>query len=108
MAGVVGAPTAASADGDRQQENAAFEEYASPDGSFALRYPANFKGFSKPLKTHKVEVRWVEFSLFGTEFWRMVRAGYYRPGGVRPSGGTKQGDRSWRGAMPLAPAENQQ
>lgn len=34
-----------------------FNEYASPDGSFALRYPSNFQGFSKPLKTHKIEVR---------------------------------------------------
>ena len=33
------------------------EEYSSPDGSFALRYPSSFKEFSKPLKTHKVEVR---------------------------------------------------
>lgn len=33
------------------------EEYSSPDRSFALRYPAAFKEFSKPLKTHKMEVR---------------------------------------------------
>lgn len=58
MAGLVGGgPTAVRADLDQQQqEDGAVEEYASPDGSFALRYPANFKGFSKPLKTHKVEV----------------------------------------------------
>lgn len=33
------------------------EEYCSSDGSFALEYPADFKAFSKPLKTHKMEVR---------------------------------------------------
>lgn len=33
------------------------EEYSSPDGTFALHYPSTFKGFSKPLKTHKFEVR---------------------------------------------------
>lgn len=32
------------------------EEYSSPDGTFALWYPATFKAFSKPLKTHKLEV----------------------------------------------------
>ena len=32
------------------------QEYSSPDGTFALRYPASFKPFSKPLKTHKFEV----------------------------------------------------
>lgn len=31
-------------------------EYVSPDRSFALKYPASFKAFSKPLKTHKIEV----------------------------------------------------
>ena len=59
MAGLIGGgPTAVRADLDQQQrqDDGAVEEYASPDGSFALRYPANFKGFSKPLKTHKVEV----------------------------------------------------
>ena len=59
MAGLIGGgPTAVRADLDQQQQqdDGAVEEYASPDGSFALRYPANFKGFSKPLKTHKVEV----------------------------------------------------
>lgn len=33
-----------------------YEEYRSADGSFSLRYPRDFKGFSKPLKTHKSEV----------------------------------------------------
>lgn len=32
-------------------------EYMSPDKAFALRYPVAFKSFSKPLKTHKLEVR---------------------------------------------------
>lgn len=31
-------------------------EYVSPDKSFSLKYPASFKAFSKPLKTHKIEV----------------------------------------------------
>lgn len=64
LAGVVGAPTAAIAEKDQRQEDGALEEYASPDGSFALRYPASFKGFSKPLKTHKVEV-----SSLGRALW---------------------------------------
>lgn len=60
LAGIAtGAPTAALAEQEQQQQEqqeGALEEYVSPDASFALRYPANFKGFSKPLKTHKVEV----------------------------------------------------
>ncbi|CAM9430362.1 unnamed protein product [Choristocarpus tenellus] len=34
----------------------AFEEYKTPGGSFQLKYPASFKQFTKPLKTHKEEV----------------------------------------------------
>lgn len=59
LGGIVGAPAAARAEQGQQQQQdkeGALEEYASPDGSFALRYPVGFKGFSKPLKTHKVEV----------------------------------------------------
>lgn len=58
LGGIVGAPAAARAEQEQQQEDreGVLEEYASPDGSFALRYPVGFKGFSKPLKTHKIEV----------------------------------------------------
>lgn len=38
------------------EEGPLLSDYTAPDGTFALRYPAAFKGFSKPLKTHKVEV----------------------------------------------------
>lgn len=55
------------------------EEYASPDGSFALRYPLNFKGFSKPLKTHKVEVR----ILVGERGDRLGVGCFLRPGAGR-------------------------
>lgn len=47
--GLLGGANVASA------EEEAWQEYASPDGSFALRYPASFQGFAKPLKTHRVE-----------------------------------------------------
>lgn len=30
--------------------------FASQDGSFSFDYPADFKAYSKPLKTHKQEV----------------------------------------------------
>eukprot|EP00903_Cladosiphon_okamuranus_P015227 g14073.t1 len=67
---VGGAPTPASSTdlgSDQQQEDGALEEYASPDGGFALRYPASFKGFSKPLKTHKVEVNFKSEEVKGYE-----------------------------------------
>ena len=53
----VAAAAAAAAATGSEAEGKLGEEYSSPDGSFALRYPSSFKGFSKPLKTHKVEVR---------------------------------------------------
>ncbi|CAM9566898.1 unnamed protein product, partial [Ectocarpus sp. 12 AP-2014] len=68
--GIVGAPAAARAEQEQQQQQdkeGALEEYASPDGSFALRYPVGFKGFSKPLKTHKVEVNFKSEEVKGYE-----------------------------------------
>lgn len=53
----LGVPTPAAMAAEGGEE--LLEEYTSPDGAFALRYPISFKGFSKPLKTHKVEVRLV-------------------------------------------------
>ncbi|CAN0006293.1 unnamed protein product [Scytosiphon promiscuus] len=64
----VGVPAAANAEAEQQQQGeGALEEYSSPDGSFALRYPASFKGFSKPLKTHKVEVNFKSEEVKGFE-----------------------------------------
>ncbi|CAM9863747.1 unnamed protein product [Ectocarpus fasciculatus] len=71
VGGIDGAPAAARAEQGQQQlqqgEGGALEEYASPDGSFALRYPVGFKGFSKPLKTHKVEVNFKSEEVKGYE-----------------------------------------
>lgn len=56
-----GGSSAAIAEDEEGTKNGV-EEYVSSDGTFALRFPAGFKGFSKPLKTHKVEVRSDEWS----------------------------------------------
>lgn len=57
--GLAGDPANAAAAGGVDD----FEEYTSPDGTFALRYPAAFKPFSKPLKTHKLEVGCISYAL---------------------------------------------
>lgn len=54
LGAAVAAPASAGA-GDALEQP--LEEYSSPDGTFALQYPMTFKVFSKPLKTHKLEVR---------------------------------------------------